>query len=101
MIKIKRKKDGISIKGHANYAPKGQDIVCASVSVLAQTLIQSIEELTADRIDYSMRPGKIKIKYWSLSLSDETKALISSFFIGANGIAEQYPEYVTVINEAD
>lgn len=99
MIKIKRKKDGISIKGHANYAPKGQDIVCASVSVLAQTLIQSIEELTADRIDYSMRPGKIKIKYWSLS--DETKALINSFFIGANGIAEQYPDYVTVINEAD
>jgi uncharacterized protein YsxB (DUF464 family) len=99
MITIKRKKDGISIKGHANYAPHGQDIVCASVSVLVQTLIQSIEELTADRIEYSMRPGKVKIKYWSLS--DETKALISSFFIGAENIAAQYPEFVQVINEAD
>ena len=99
MIKIKRKKDGISIKGHANHAPKGQDIVCASVSVLAQTLIQSIEELTTDRIEYKMLPGKVKIKYWSLS--DETKTLINSFFIGAENIAEQYPEYVTVINEAD
>lgn len=99
MIKIKRKKDGISIKGHANYAPKGQDIVCASVSVLAQTLIQSIEELTADRIDYKMLPGNIKIKYWCLS--DETKTLINAFFIGANNIAEQYPEYVQLINEAD
>jgi uncharacterized protein YsxB (DUF464 family) len=99
VIKIKRKKDGISIKGHANYAPKGQDIVCASVSVLAQTLIQSIEDLTADRIEYKMLPGKVKIKYWSLS--DETKALISSFFIGAENIAAQYPEFVQVINEAD
>lgn len=99
MIKIKRKKDGISIKGHANFAPKGQDIVCASVSVLAQTLIQSIEEQTADRIEYKMLPGKIKIKYWSLS--DETKTLINSFFIGAGNIAEQYPDFVQVINEAD
>ena len=32
----------ITIEGHANYAPPGQDIVCASVSTLVQVLIKTI-----------------------------------------------------------
>lgn len=31
-------------KGHAGYAKKGEDIVCASVSILLFTLIESIDE---------------------------------------------------------
>ena len=30
--------------GHAGYAPKGQDIVCAAVSVLLQTLANKVED---------------------------------------------------------
>lgn len=30
--------------GHANYAERGKDIVCASVSILIYTLIESIDE---------------------------------------------------------
>lgn len=99
MIEIKREKDGVTMKGHAGYAPHGQDIVCAAVSVLMQTLIQSIEELTSDPINYYILPGDVKIKYWCLS--DVTKALINAFFIGIAGIAEAYPDYVRVINEAE
>lgn len=98
MIAVTRKKDGLFISGHADYAPPGQDIVCAAVSVLIQTLIQSIEELTADRIVYSMEPGLTTLKYWCLS--DETKTLINAFFIGIDGIAAAYPDNVIVINEA-
>ena len=39
----------ITIQGHANYAPLGQEIVCASVSTLAQVLIASIEQMTQDK----------------------------------------------------
>lgn len=94
MIVIERKKDGISIRGHANYAPIGQDIVCSAVSVLVQTLIQSVEELTADKIEYSMQPGTVDIKFWSLS--DHSKVLINSFFIGIEGIATAYPDNVNI-----
>ncbi len=34
----------IHAKGHANYAERGKDIVCASVSILIYTLIESIDE---------------------------------------------------------
>ena len=35
----------LSVKGHANYAPAGQDIVCAGASILMQALVW----MTADR----------------------------------------------------
>lgn len=92
MIVIERRKDGLTVRGHANYADSGKDIVCAGVSTLIQTLIQSIKELTADEIQYSLSPGKVHIKFWNLS--DITKALISSFFIGVKMIADEYPENV-------
>ena len=92
MIEVSRLKDGITIRGHANYAPIGQDIVCAAVSVLVQTLIQSVESLTTDKIEYDMQPGTVVIKFWCLS--DQSKVLIDAFFIGIEGIAEAHPDNV-------
>ena len=95
MTEIKRHKGGITIKGHAKYAPIGQDIVCAGVSTLAQTLIASIEELTGDEIQVDMQPGSVEIKYGTLSA--EAQLLIESFFIGANLIAGEFPENVRIV----
>ena len=97
MIEVKRLKSGISVKGHANYAPHGQDIVCSAVSTLVQTLIQSVEELTTDKITYDMKPGTVLIKFWCLS--DQSKVLIDAFFLGVKGVATSYPAYVKVIEE--
>ncbi len=36
------------MQGHAGYAPRGSDIVCAAVSVLAQNTVNSIEHFTQD-----------------------------------------------------
>lgn len=92
MIVINRFSDRITITGHANYAEAGKDIVCAGVSTLVQTLIQSVEELTTDKIKYDMQPGTVHIKFWCLS--DLTKGLIDAFFIGVKLIADEYPENV-------
>lgn len=88
MIEISRFDGGISIKGHAHYAEPGKDIVCAGVSALVQTLIQSIEELTADQIQYSMQPGTVDIKFGDLS--EHAQLLVSSFFVGVEMIASEY-----------
>lgn len=97
MTTVTRYKDRITIEGHSGYAPIGQDIVCAAVSVLVQTLIQSVENLTADKITYDMRPGTVDIKFWSLS--DHSKVLIDSFFLGIKGTAEAHPDNVRIISE--
>lgn len=96
MITVNRYSDRITVTGHAYYAAPGQDIVCAGVSTLVQTLIQSVEELTTDKTQYDMQPGTVDIKFWCLS--DLTKVLVDAFFIGIELIISEYPEYVVLCN---
>lgn len=94
MIVITQHKNGLSIRGHAHYAEIGKDIVCAAVSTLAQTLIYSIEELTADKIKYVSKPGWVEIEHGELS--EAAQLLVNSFFVGGQMIANNYPAYVRV-----
>lgn len=95
MIRITKHNSTVAIKGHADHAPLGQDIVCAAVSTAFQSLVSSVEELTDDRISYKLKPGNSHIRFESLS--EETDLLLRSFFITVNDIAEAYPECVAVI----
>lgn len=94
MIVINHHSNGITMSGHAGYAPHGQDIVCAGVSTLIQTLVQSIEELTQDEIQYSMQPGTVDIKFGNLS--EQAQLLVDSFFVGVQLIAGEYPDNVKI-----
>ena len=94
-IEASVRRDGITVKGHANYAVSGSDIVCAGITALAQTLIKSIKDLTDDKIEYEISPGRVDIKYGNLS--EKSKTLVDSFFIGICMIAEEFPEYVRIM----
>ena len=95
MIEVSVHEGEIKISGHANYAAPGYDIVCAGATALAQTLIKSIKDLTDDKIEYEISPGRVDIKYGNLS--EKSKALVDSFFIGICMIAEEFPEYVRIM----
>lgn len=98
MITIRQDSNRITAEGHAGYAPYGQDIVCAAISAILQTFVQSVEELTDCEIKSDLRPGKAVIEY-----EDETDEgvalLVESFFIGACGVAAAYPENVEIIRK--
>ena len=94
MIVVSVTTESVTVDGHAGYAEPGKDIVCASVSVLAQNLIQSIEGLTQDHIGYHVMPGHIDIDI--KNLSEQGKLLVDSFFIGVSSIAETYGNYVQI-----
>ncbi len=96
MINVSVRQDGIEVTGHAGYAPPGEDIVCAAVSALWQTLIESIEALTDDHIEYDIE-GKQITKLHYRNPSDRTRVLIDSFFVGISGIAEAYPDCVHIV----
>ena len=94
MIEVRIRPERIEIFGHAGYAEPGKDIVCAGVTALTQTLIQSIENLTDNKIEYRISPGKVEVEY--RNLSEKSKTLVDSFFVGICLIAEEFPEYVKV-----
>lgn len=95
MIEVTVRKDEIKISGHANYAVPGSDIVCAGATALVQTLIKSIEDLTEDKIEYVISPeGRVDIKHENLS--EKSRTLVDSFFIGICMIADEFPENIRI-----
>lgn len=94
MITIVMSADRVKIRGHANYAPHGQDIVCAGLTALTQTLVESLETLTGNEIKYDMSPGRVDIKI--KDPDEDAQLLMDSFFVGAEMIADEFPEYVRV-----
>lgn len=95
MITISITPDRLAVTGHARAAPPGQDIVCAAVSTLVQTLANALESFTDDVIKIDMQPGRAVVEY--KDLSEAGRLLVDSFFLGFCDIAAEYPEYVTII----
>lgn len=62
MIKISIKEDEITIKGHSGYAEEGSDIVCASVSSISITTVNSLLRIDEDCIEYEEKDGYLNIK---------------------------------------
>lgn len=94
MIAVSVQKDRITVSGHAGYAEAGKDIVCAGVTALTISLVKSINDLTEDKIEYEISPGRVDIHCGNLS--EAGMLLVDSFFIGICLIAEKYPDHVRV-----
>lgn len=94
MIEVIFSKNEITVSGHARAGPVGQDIVCSAVSTLFQTLSESVRKLTKDYISCVIKSGYACLRYKNPSA--KSRILIDSFFIGVSGVAESYPEHVTV-----
>ncbi len=95
MIEVKVRKNHIEVSGHAGHAPPGQDIVCAGMTALVQTLAESIQALTEDTITYEISPGRADIYYGNLT--EKSRTLVDSFFIGVCLIADDFPDNVRII----
>lgn len=94
MIAVSVRKDGITVSGHAGFARAGKDIVCAGVTSLVQTLIKSVGDLTEDKLEYEISPGRADIKHGNLS--EKAQTLVDSFFVGICIIADEFPEHVRI-----
>lgn len=88
MIEVKKTEHGIRMRGHAGYHKNGQDIVCAAVSALTCNLINSLEELTDNRIRADTDHGLTVIQ-WE-RLSDKGKLLVDSWMLGLTAINQTY-----------
>ena len=92
---------GIRLSGHAGYAEHGHDIVCAAVSALVINTINSIEQFTKDvfTLDEDEQSGMIEFHVTS-PISDESKLLLNSLFLGLSGIQEDYGQEFTKFTSA-
>ncbi|MDD5835898.1 MAG: ribosomal-processing cysteine protease Prp [bacterium] len=53
--------ESVTIKGHADYASYGKDIVCAAVSSIVTTTVNDILTLDDKAINYGTNDGSVEI----------------------------------------
>ena len=90
VIKVYVGSNRIRVQGHANAAPKGQDIVCAAVSALTLTLIRGLKDIACMTIYEEVEPGNVCIKWQKAN--DTGKVLIDTWFLGMCAIVETCKE---------
>lgn len=88
MIQVRILSREIRMQGHADRSVNGQDIVCSAISALTCNLINSLEELTDNRIRAETASGKTVIE-WE-QLDDKGQILIDSWFLGLTAINQEY-----------
>ena len=106
MIKIEMmdtdKGYSLAASGHAGYAPAGQDIVCAAVSVLAQTLANKVEAAArSGRLLTSCVQHGETFVVQALPKPGPNALMVASWFDfveeGLRALAEAYPDNVELV----
>lgn len=85
MIQARHTPGGLELRGHAGYAPAGADIVCAAVSILAETLARSLPS-------GSSRQGSGFAMFRFPEDSPQARFVL----LGLRLLAESYPEAISL-----
>ena len=97
MIKVIKKNEVIEISGHANYDEFGKDIVCASVSSVIMTAVNSIMNIDNSSISYVDDGNKIIIK--KLNDNEIVDKLLNTMIVILKDLEKQYKKNIKVESE--
>ena len=101
-VSIYRTNDDISgfiVEGHSGYAEEGMDIVCASVSILSYTALNSINLVAGiepSYISYDVDEDTGLMSLRTLKNNDKTDVIYRSFMVGIELLLEDYSDYITL-----
>ena len=85
----------LEVKGHANAAPHGQDLVCAAVSGILTGCTNAIKE--EKKFSLKVDEGYYKLEAID-SLSPHDEAVIETIIVGLKTIAKEYDAFVQIQN---
>ena len=92
----------MKVRGHANAAPYGEDLICASASMLVYTVAQAMtfyheQGFLQEKPKIKIREGKATVH--ALPKEDYYAETLHTFWVaqcGAHVLAKNYPEYVSM-----
>ena len=89
---------GYSAKGHSDYAEEGYDIVCAAVSVLGATCVNSLESvcgIEAEIVENDAGALHFRLpRPLSPQAMHDAQILFGALHQGLRDVAEQFPQDV-------
>ncbi|MGI6670774.1 MAG: ribosomal-processing cysteine protease Prp [Christensenellales bacterium] len=87
---------GFEVKGHAGFAPHGQDIVCAAVSFLATTCTNALESIAGIAPKVRQKDGFLAVHVRPEELNDQAATIFQVFSQGMRDLMDAYPDHVTL-----
>ncbi len=91
--------NGFTVDGHSDYSEAGIDIVCAAVSILSYTALNSINLVAGiepENINYSVDDETGFMSLRTLVNNDKADVIYRSFIVGIELLLEDYGEYITL-----
>ena len=86
----------VEVRGHADHAPEGHDVVCAAVSALLHTLAASVESIEIEARYIKMEKGHGIIRV--CRESDVLNTLFTQIMLGFALVAHRYPAHVMMVS---
>lgn len=88
---------GMEASGHAGYARKGSDIICAAVSALTINFVNSLEKLTGQSFESEAdEEGRIRVIFKE-ETEPEAALLLDSYMLGVRSVLEDYgKQYIRI-----
>ncbi len=102
MIKVKIQKSGqtlvgYTVKGHAGYAQRGQDIVCAGVSAIAQAGLMGLQDILEDNVKAELKEGCLTVAVdYDNAVQPGVASILRVVELGLSSIAKTHPDFVNV-----
>ena len=98
MIKINVEKENniiksVEVKGHADYADFGKDIVCSAVSSIVTTTINDILTLDKNAIKYITDDGNVTITNFDNEIASK---LLNTMLNTLSDLATNYPKNIKI-----
>ena len=90
---------GFKVSGHAEYSENEDDIVCAAVSILAYTSLNSLKEvahISEDDIIFNVNDDEGLLEVCTNKNNDESEVIYRNFIVGINLLLEDYSKYITL-----
>jgi uncharacterized protein YsxB (DUF464 family) len=84
----------IIIKDHANFADKGQDIVCAAISAITNGTVNFLQTYYKNDCKISYLPAEISI--YSQNNNSECQLCLRLMLYQLENIANSYPNYLKI-----
>lgn len=90
---------GFVVEGHAGYDEEGSDIVCAAVSILSYTVLNSLEVVAGvdpDEIEWSIDENTGFMKILLKKTCFESNILFKTFETGIKLLLEDYSQNISL-----
>ena len=102
MIRVRIERDstgrirGFEAKGHAGVGPRGNDIVCAAVSVLTDSVFLGLDRHLKREMEWDADSGDISVRLKE-DPDELTEAILATLVLGLTEIQKIYPDRLRIL----